>query len=131
MAQVLFALDGNDGDVAGVFAVGIGADFKYNLLAGRLFEEAVDVVGGVQVAAVDGEDVVSGFDVDAGLGQRSLVARDSSFHRHRLWRCDSGHFPGCSRRRASPPFTFFGSGASPPPTNMWPTVISPRHSWNR
>src|SRR5208282_1091540 len=36
--------------------------------------EAVNIVGGVQIAAVDGKDVISGLDVDAGLGERSLVA---------------------------------------------------------
>ncbi len=56
------------------FAVRIRADFENDLLARGLFEEAVDVVGGVQIAAVHREDVISGFDVDAGLGQRGFIA---------------------------------------------------------
>ncbi len=56
------------------FAVGICADFEHDLLARGLFEKAVDVIGGVQIAAVHGENVISGLDVDAGLGQRSLRA---------------------------------------------------------
>ena len=67
MAQIFFTLDRNDRDVAGIFAVRICADFENDLLPGGLFEEAVDVVGGVQIAAVHREDVISGFDVDARL----------------------------------------------------------------
>ena len=74
MTQVFFALDGNNRDLARIFAVGIGAHFQHHLLPCGLFEEAVDVVGGMQFAAVDREDVVSGFDVDAGLRQRRFVA---------------------------------------------------------
>src|SRR5579872_4476250 len=72
VAKAFFALDGNDGDVAGALAVGIRANFQYDLLARRFFEETVDVVGSVQVAAIHREDIVPDFDVDAGLGERRL-----------------------------------------------------------
>src|SRR6202451_409321 len=72
MAEIFFALDGNDRDFAGIFAVGTWGDSQDNLLPGGFFEETVDGVGGVQGAAVDGDDVVAGFDVDAGLGARGL-----------------------------------------------------------
>ena len=43
---------------------------EHGLLARRAVEEGVDVVGRVQFAAVDGEQVVALDDVDAGQGQR-------------------------------------------------------------
>ncbi len=92
MAQMFFALDGNDGDLAGILAVWIRADFEHDLLAGGFFEEAVDVVGGVQIAAVDGKDVVSGFDVDAGLRERGFVAGIPVLAVIDFGDCDSGRF---------------------------------------
>ena len=72
VAQAMFRLDGDDGDIARARAVGIGTDVQHDLLAGGSFEEAVDVVGGVQIAAVDGEQILAFLHVDAGLGERGV-----------------------------------------------------------
>ena len=39
VAQAVFVVDGDDGHVAGVFAVGVGADVQHGLLAGGAVEE--------------------------------------------------------------------------------------------
>ena len=71
IAQAVLVVDGNHGDVAGsLSAVGVGADVEHGLLAGGAVEECVEVVGGVQFAAVDGEQVFALLDVDAGQGER-------------------------------------------------------------
>ena len=58
-----------------------GTDFEDDLLAGGFFEEAVDVVGGVEIAAIDGEEIFADVDVDAGLSERGAELRDSNFRR--------------------------------------------------
>src|SRR5215469_15220493 len=74
MTEVLLALHRNHGNVAWVFAVGIGANLEHNLLPCRLFEEAVDVVGRVQFAPIDRKNVVPRFDVHTRLRERSFTA---------------------------------------------------------
>ena len=70
VAQAVFVVDGDDGDVAGIFAIGIGADVEHGLLARGAVEELVEIVACVQFAAVDGEQILAFLDVDAGQGER-------------------------------------------------------------
>ena len=72
VAQALLRFDGDDGDIARSATVRIGPDMQNHLLARGAFKEAVEVVGGVQVAAVDGKQVFALFHVDAGLGERRV-----------------------------------------------------------
>src|SRR3954468_22503675 len=75
MAKIFFALHRNNRHLAGIFAIRVCSDLQNDLLAGSLFEEAVNVIGGMQFAAIDCEDVVSRFDVYAGLSEWSFIAR--------------------------------------------------------
>ena len=68
----MFRLDGDNGDIARASAVWIWTDVQHDLVAGGSFEEAVDVVGGVQIAAVDGEQILAFLHIDAGLGERGV-----------------------------------------------------------
>jgi hypothetical protein len=70
--QPLFAVDGNHGDLARILAVGAGANLQHDLLAGGLFEEAVNVILRVQFTAIHRENVVAHLGVDAGLREWSL-----------------------------------------------------------
>ena len=45
--------------------------------------DGLDVLRSADIAAVDGEQVFAGLDVDAGLGERGAQIRDSSFRRCR------------------------------------------------
>ena len=69
MAKVFFALYRNYGDVAGIFPVRSRTNLENDLLASRLLEEAVDIVGIAQVSAVYSEDVVSHLHVNPRLSQ--------------------------------------------------------------
>src|SRR5260370_11187640 len=74
MTKIFFTVDRHDCYLSRIFPIRIGANLKQHLLAGRLFEKAVDVVRGVHFTAIHGEDVVAGFDIDSGLRERRLRA---------------------------------------------------------
>jgi len=56
------------------------ADLEHNLLASRALEEGVNIVGGAQLAAVDGQQVFAGHHVDARLRERRAQARRQDAH---------------------------------------------------
>lgn len=73
IAERGFAFERNNGDFTRAGGVGVGSDAQERGFAGGFFEEAVDLVGAANVAAVDGEKVFAFDDVDAGCvsGARS------------------------------------------------------------
>src|SRR5262249_49870351 len=62
-------------DVPPAVAIRMGADLNRNRLAGGRLEGLIQVVGILDVLAVDGEQVFASFHVHAGLGQRSASLR--------------------------------------------------------
>ena len=69
-SEAVFVGDWHDGHRPGTAPRRIGADADLHLLPDGGFEKAVHVVGRREVAAVDRHPLLTGHDVDAGLGQR-------------------------------------------------------------
>src|SRR5205814_597586 len=70
VAQLALAGHGNDGHFTRGLAVGVAGDGDHGLLAGGPLEEPVDIVGGGQIFAVDGEQVLALFHAGARLQKR-------------------------------------------------------------
>ena len=100
--QRLLAGDRHHGHLARAVARRARADPEHDALADGPFEEAEDAVGGGQRAAVDGQQVLAGGDVDAGLRERRAQAAGSSSRRCRRARTGSARSRSRSRRRAGP-----------------------------
>ena len=83
VAQRRLVRDRLDDDGAGPGAVGLGADLELGPLADGALEVRVDLAVGLDVLAVDGQQVVAGLDVHARRGERGAEARDPSRPRRR------------------------------------------------
>ena len=75
VAQIAFIVDGNNGYLAGIFSVSVRSNFDANLFACRVFKKAEDLRGGVNIRAIDFEQIVSRFDVHSRLRQRGAQIR--------------------------------------------------------
>jgi hypothetical protein len=64
-----FVADGDDGDVAGAFVGGLRVNPKHDLFADGADEGGENIGEVAHGAAVDGEDVVAGRDVNAEFGE--------------------------------------------------------------
>ncbi len=75
MTKREFVIERHDRSIVGAAAVCVWPDLDYYLLSCSLLEVAVEIVGGVEIAAVDGQQIVADVDVDSWLGER----------RHEFW----------------------------------------------
>ena len=75
IAQVRLVFDRHDLDDARAAAVGVRSDRQLDDASRGLLEAAVEILGILEIVAVDGEQILPCFDVDARLGQRRAQLR--------------------------------------------------------
>ncbi len=75
VAQVPLVVDRDDLDDARAAAVSVRSDGQLDDTSRRLFEAAVEVLGVFEIATIDGQQVLTCFHIDAGLGQRRAELR--------------------------------------------------------
>ncbi len=75
IAQRGFTRNRHHSNIAAAGAVGVRADFDQRLLATGGFEEAVKIIGGLEVAPVHGQQILAGHDVHARFGERRAQRR--------------------------------------------------------
>jgi hypothetical protein len=99
------------------------------LLAGGAVEERVEIVGRVQFAAVDGEQVFALLDVDAGQGERRGQAGRPVLPAEDFGDAVAAVFDG----KSAPSRPVLGGPLYgwPVQIHMWPMVISPSISVER